>query len=51
MISVHVNYAFFLLQLLIIFVQEKLSSFVQFYNSNKDFVDALGKKTVACKWC
>jgi translation initiation factor 3 subunit M len=29
-------------QLLIIFVQEKLSSFVEFYNSNKDFVDALG---------
>ena len=31
------------LQLLIIFIHEKLSSFVQFYNSNKEFVDGLGK--------
>ena len=31
------------LQLLMIFVSEKLSSFTRFYETNKDFVDGLGK--------
>ena len=31
------------LQLLKIFVNEKLSAFCKFYETNKDFVDGLGK--------
>ena len=47
MCSCELNYAFPTPQLLILFVQEKLSSFVQFYNSNKDFVDGVGKCTLS----
>ena len=35
---------YFCMQLLEIFVHEKMSAFVTFYNSNKEFVDGLGKK-------
>ena len=35
------------LQLLMIFVNEKLSSFIRFYETHKDFVDGLGKFVVS----
>ena len=46
-VGVHVHDNVFVfswsLQLLMIFVNEKLSSFIRFYETHKDFVDGLGK--------
>lgn len=46
-VGVHVHDNMFVfswsLQLLMIFVNEKLSSFIRFYETHKDFVDGLGK--------
>ena len=36
-------FSFCLLQLLNIFVRENLYAFVQFYNSNREFMDSLGE--------
>ena len=40
---VHVHVFVCILQLITIFVKEKLSTFNEFYAANKEFVDGLGK--------